>query len=132
MPTLVTLIQSANVHQDEIIPLLPRSLSELLYKFSLIELLKLVDEFGGQEITIPVKVTHHLQSALGDDLACKLINECVNERFYVPACEELHKFVRNKTVLQLRKQGQSINAISKTIGCCTRTVYAILSKGKKS
>lgn len=109
---------------------LPPSLRELVDVIGLTAAQKLVSEFGGLRLTVPVKMPedHPLAQLLGWDAARTLSHHYAHERLDVPKALSAIQAVRN---LQMRKDhaaGVSARQLALREGLTERRVWEILAE----
>lgn len=85
---------------------------------------RIVAEFGGTFIYVPLRPTPPLIERLGVDGANRLARAFATERIYVPT--RAAEMVRAR-VIEMHRQGAAYNQIARTVGCTVMRVAQILS-----
>lgn len=108
---------------------LPPSLRELVDVIGITAAQKLVNEFGGLRLTVPVKMPeqHPLAQLLGLESARKLSHHYAQERLDVPKALSAIQAARNHQMRIDHARGVSTRQLAQREGLTERRVWEILA-----
>lgn len=129
-----------NLTTDELQALLGRDMLTVLRVMGYTNTSKLIREFGGTEISVPVGNMKSYQKqqlidCMGVEATQKFMRHFRGERLYLARCDKLVRFLRNRsfynTIEQAVKSGmgktKAVKAFGKEFGIGERQGYKILS-----
>lgn len=92
---------------------------------------RMVERFGGRDITIPRRNLrdHPLAAALTPGQLVRLTFAWAGCRVYIPSRSALGRAQRNRRIRRLRESGDTVRAIADREGLSERQVRNILSGG---
>ncbi len=102
---------------------------ELGHVLSLEGIIWLIQKFGGTEVCVPKDIACVREKFYGlseDDLN-SLCHQVSGSRLEVPRGAKLRRFVRNRSIIQMRHSGNTIPAIAKQFEMTERNVSKIFS-----
>jgi Mor family transcriptional regulator len=90
--------------------------------------------FGGQDLSIPVKITgsafEAIVNGVGHDVAASLVNIFAGDIIYIPNCKRIAAVRLKDDVIAMHQQGVQIEAIAKQKNITHRWVRAIIAMNK--
>lgn len=118
--------------------LLPAAAHELIEVIGLQACINLVASRGGQEFKVPEVIGgesrewKRLVDAVGYDAATKLVERCAGTAVYVPMCKAALREERDRTILQLREDGASLDALGSQFNMTRRHLFRIIKSRRRA
>lgn len=129
-----------NLSIDELKATLSRDMLTVFEVIGSVSTLKLVEDFGGTEISVPIGTMRSYQKqklidCIGEEATEKFINHFRGERLYVAKCDDTVRFLRNKDYFNVIEQAiksgmnktSAVKAFCKEFGICERHSYTVLN-----
>lgn len=106
----------------------PGLIREVMDTFGEAAACRLVQQFGGQRITIPLSVPpdSRLAKVLGSHLARWFVMRHGGNHVDIPLAARLRIAMRDSQAAKLRQQGKSAAAIARELAVAERTVYRMI------
>lgn len=111
---------------------LPKKMEELKDVIGRTATLKMVDNFGGLSLFIPIKIkpNSRIHVAIGPEKAELLSGYYGGCQIHIPKLDSLKRSVRDSEIVHKRKNGFSVAELSRGYDLTQRQIYSILKVTK--